>query len=249
MSYKIGGRSVRLPVEVRRAASWTAQYLVDAVAAQRLLGASGLLVATLGSKAVASLSFVRYEDGDLDAYNEVALSIMVRRHNATPAAGLVRSLEIPTGRIGVYIHRLPVNQSFTLEAGRTIWGYPKFLADISIDSEGRAATCELRHEGKHVLTLTVPNGGLVPLPSRVVPTYTFTDGLLRMTDWKVRWSGGRMRRGGAARLELGTHEMSEEIRSLGLPKRPLFTSSVPAMRARFEAPLVVNAAVPSPPRG
>ena len=34
--------------------------------------------------------------------------------------------------IGVYVHHLPVNQKFTLEAGRTIWGYPKFMADIDI---------------------------------------------------------------------------------------------------------------------
>jgi acetoacetate decarboxylase len=247
MSYEIQGRTVTPPVEVRRAASWTAQYLVDAADAQRLVP-SGLQVATLGSKAMASLSFVRYDDGDLDAYNEVALSIMVRRHDAPDGRMLRRSIEIPTGRIGVYIHRLPVNQSFTLEAGRTIWGYPKFLADISIRSNGPAATCEMRSEGEHILTMTVPTGGLVPLPSRVVPTYTFTDALLRMTDWTVRWTGGRIRRGDA-KLELGTHPMSEEIRSLGLPKRPLLTSSVPKMRARFEAPVTVNTAVGAPPRG
>ena len=31
-----------------------------------------------------------------------------------------------------YVHHLPVDQAFTLEAGRTIWGYPKGMADFTI---------------------------------------------------------------------------------------------------------------------
>lgn len=242
MSYEIQGRTVTLPVEVRRASSWTAQYLVDAGAAQRLIEPAGLRVATIASKAVAVLGFVRYEDGDLDAYNEVAFSILVRRHDAPPGGGLSKALELPTGRVGVYIHRLPVNQTFTLEAGRAIWGYPKFLADIRIAEEPHRTTCTLSHEGRHVLTLSVATRGVPLLPARVVPTYSDAGGPLRMTEWSVRWKGARNRILGGAHLQLGDHEMCEELRSLSLPKRPLLTSFVPLMQANFQAPEVVATA-------
>ena len=38
------GRTIGLPVEVRRAAQWGAQYLVPAAAAQRIVGPTGLEV-------------------------------------------------------------------------------------------------------------------------------------------------------------------------------------------------------------
>lgn len=240
-SYEIQGRTVTLPVEVRRASSWTAQYSVPIAAAQRLVAPAGLEAAeALPGKGLASISFVRYLDGDLDAYNEVAFAIVVRRHDAEPASRLARVLEIPRGRIGVYIHQLPVNQTFTLEAGRTIWGYPKFLADIDIRSDDSgSAMCTMHHDGAHVLTLRVQGGGALPMPAKVVPTYTFMDGVVRKTEWSVLWTGGRGRRHGAS-LQLGNHPMSDELRSLGLPKQGLLSTSVPAMSARFHAPKVVD---------
>jgi hypothetical protein len=32
-------------------------------------------------------------------------------------------VDLARGRLGAYIHRLPVSQSFTCEAGRAIWGF------------------------------------------------------------------------------------------------------------------------------
>jgi hypothetical protein len=50
-------------------------------------------------------------------------------------------------------------------------------------------------------------------------------------------SGERVgfRRGGA-RIELGDHPIAHELRSLGLPKKPLFSTAIGRMRGRFEAP-------------
>ncbi len=36
------------------------------------------------------------------------------------------------GDAAAFIHHLPVDQSFTLEAGRTIWGFPKIMADFTV---------------------------------------------------------------------------------------------------------------------
>ncbi len=58
----------------------------------------------------------RYIDGDLGKYHEFGTCVMVNPPGSN-ASGL-RAL----GDAAAFIHHLPVDQSFTLEAGRTIWG-------------------------------------------------------------------------------------------------------------------------------
>ncbi len=96
----------------------------------------------------------------------------------------------------------------------------------------------LRADGQHVLTLTVAGGG-APMPLPAPPTYTCLDGTLRVTRWRTgAWARGRPR---GAELELGDHEMAEELRSLGLPRRAMFSTAVPRLRARFGPARVVQA--------
>ena len=241
-NFSIQGRIVRLPVEIRDARSWAATFVVDSRAAQALIEQTGLEIAPMRpGKAIASLAAVRYEDGDLDRYNEVAVAFVVRRHDAEPATPGRVAMEVARNRTGVYIHHLPVDQSFTLEAGRTIWGYPKFMAEIGIDEEPRAATISLRHDGADVLRLTVRRGVKVWFGVPNLPTYTFMDGVLRRTAWKTFPEGARGRPGGAT-LELGTHPIADELRSLGLPRRALMTTTVSRVRARFGPAEVVHPA-------
>ena len=124
------------PVEVRRAAQWGVQYLVPAAAAQRIVAPTGLEVTgPVPGRALVALAVCRYDDTDLDPYHEVAVSFVVRPHDApagTPSAAQ-RTREFASGAIGAYIHRLPVDQEFSCAAGRDIWGFPKWVTPIDID--------------------------------------------------------------------------------------------------------------------
>lgn len=240
--FTIQGRTVTIPVQIRKARSWAATFSVDAEAAQALIAPTGLEVARMRpGKAIASLAAVRYEDGDLDRYNEVAVAFVVRRHDAPETTSARRAMEVVRNRTGVYIHHLPVDQSFTLEAGRTIWGYPKFLADIEIDEQPKATRVTLRHDGVLVLSLTVRRGIKVWFGLPNLPTYTFMDGVLRRTPWETFPEGTRARIGGAT-LELGSHPIADELRSIGLPHRAVMTTTVPNVRARFGAAEIVTPA-------
>ena len=58
-SWSVLGRTVSLPVEVRRAAQWGVQYLVSADAAQRLVAPTGLEVAgPVPGRALVALSLI-----------------------------------------------------------------------------------------------------------------------------------------------------------------------------------------------
>ncbi len=244
-SWSVLGRRVTAPVEVRRAAQWSVQYLVPAVAARRIVAPTGLEVTgPVPGRALVALAVCRYDDTDLGPYHEVAVSFVVRSHDALPAPSPARRLgELATGAIGVYIHRLPVDSEFSCAAGRDIWGFPKWVTSIEIDEPGDARagsgmSARLVDGGRHVLTLSVAAGGRLRLPSTAPPTYSCIDGVLRRTTWttSAEGAGGRL---GGARLTLGYHPMADELRSLGLPRRALLSSSAAQMRASFDAAEVV----------
>ena len=136
--WSVLGRAVAVPVEVRRAAQWSVHYLVPAAAAQRLVAPTGLEVTgPFPGRALMALAACRYDDTDLGPYHEVAVSFVVRRHDSPTGATAARRLrELATGAIGVYIHRLPVDQEFSCTAGRDIWGFPKWVTSIEIDEPG-----------------------------------------------------------------------------------------------------------------
>jgi len=228
--YTIQGRTVSIPVEVRHATSWFATFAVPLDAATALIEYSGLTpVAPIPGRALCSLAFVDYTDGDLDPYHEVAVAILVGEPGTT-------------GRkpAGAFIHQLPVDQSFTCEAGRTMWGFPKFVADIRIDP-GRhgAARAILSHDGDHILTLRI-RGGL-PLPSRgtALDAFSHRDGVLRRTRWSLAGTGSRMRPGGAT-VQLGDHPIAQELRGLGFPRHALMSGSLTNVRMEFAAAEVVG---------
>lgn len=235
----IKGRKLEFPIEVRRACSWAAQWFVPAERAQELIAHTGLEVAeAMPGKSLLALAFVRYDESDLDAYNELAVSVLVRPHDVEPATSARKAAEFARRRVRAYIHHLPVTQAFTLEAGRKIWGYPKTLAEIRIEHNRGASRCVMNVDGVHALTVSVRDKGPLRLPDPAMPTYTYMDGVLRLTSWRIKRTTvyGRL---GNASVVLGEGPIAEDLRALGLPKRAFMTAHVPEVKARFGAPEVL----------
>ncbi|MCU1648515.1 MAG: hypothetical protein JWN03_8790 [Nocardia sp.] len=221
-AHTVLGEQVRMPVEIRHADASSALFLVEAGQARALLAPAGLEPITVLGRAVLSLAFVRYVDGDLGPYHEFAFSLMARQPGHK-------------GSTGAYIHWLPVNQSFTCEAGQSIWGFPKLMADIDIAPIRGGHSCEVRVDGQLVIALRVADG--LPMPGGAggasIDAYTFRNGSLRRTPWLMKPSRVRGRPGGV-RVELGDHPVSDQLRALGLPKGALFASRIGALAMTFD---------------
>jgi acetoacetate decarboxylase len=144
-SYDVAGTTVTLPVRVRDASAGTAAYEVDAAAAAALLPAAFEVVEAAPGRAHLAIVVVDYRDNDLGSYLEVGLMLFVR-----PRAG---------GPDGTFIFRLPVDQAFTCQAGRQIWGFPKTVESIALDYSPSAADCRLTMDGELVLRLRLPRVG------------------------------------------------------------------------------------------
>ena len=149
--------------------------------------------------------------------------------------------------MGTLIRQLPVNQAFTLEAGRSIWGFPKFMTSSTITvSPGGATIGRLADEdGDPILALRLARGW-VPVPPRTteLDTWSFADGVLRRTPFTLRTSGTRARPGGATLQITGSHPMADDLRSLALGRRrfhharPAAQRHVPRRGARGPKPSV-----------
>ena len=234
-TYAIHGREVRLPVEVRDASTTVAFYVVAAAAAQRLVAPTGLRVATiLPGRTLCTIGAVDYYDNDLGTYHEVAITFFVRERGARTLPFFGTLLGLIRGTLATYVHHLPVDAEFTCEAGQTIWGFPKFMSEIAIIHGRGRQTAVLTVGGQHVLTQSVRTGGSRTMPERDQVSYALRDGALYRTRARMRGTGMGVRMGGA-KLELGDHPIADELRTLGLPKGALASSTIAHMSATFYA--------------
>ena len=153
--HTIAGTVLTMPVQIRKATQHTAMFSVDADAAQRLIDYSGLQVCRyLPGRAVVVLILVHFIDGDLGEYYELSTGVMVNPPGSKVSR--VRALQ------SVFIHHMLVNQAFTLEAGRTIWGFPKVMADFTV-RDGEQFGFEASIDGQLVAGMEFRRG--LPIPS------------------------------------------------------------------------------------
>jgi hypothetical protein len=229
--HTIAGTVITMPVQIRKATQHMAMFSVDADAAQHLIDYSGLQVCRyLPGRAIVVLMLMHYIDGDLGQYHEFGTSVLVNPPGTAPGS---KASPRALGSAGAFIHHLPVDQAFTLEAGTKIWGYPKVMADFAV-REGRQFGFDCTVDGQLVIRMEFGRG----LPIRLTPrqqaqrSYSHRDGVTRETPFESTSDGVRTRFGGV-RVRLGDHPYAKELASLGLPKRAMLSTSVDNVQMTF----------------
>ncbi|WP_336207735.1 acetoacetate decarboxylase family protein [Nonomuraea sp. LPB2021202275-12-8] len=236
-SHLIQGRTVGMPVRIRDVTVCSAMYAVRADAARAVIAYSGLDVTeVVPGKAVCVLLFADYRDGDLDTYHEFGMAFLIRPPGS---AGATRPGDLRNS--AAFVHWLPVDEHFTMEAGRALWGFPKERADIDLRLGSPYKRCILRKDGRLVLDMLVKPGIPLPGPGPQVgfDAFTHRDGVTRRVPVTLRARGVHVRPSGAL-IRLGNHPIAKELSELGLPKRPLLASTVAhaALSLREAEPLL-----------
>ena len=226
--HTIAGTVLTMPVKIRTANQHMAMFSVDADAAQQLIDYSGLQVCRyLPGRAVLALILAHFVDGDLGEYHELSTGVMVNQPGAEPSR--VRALQ------SAFIHHMLVDQAFTLEAGRTIWGFPKVMADFTI-RDGEQFGFDASIDGQLVAGMEFRRGLRVPSAltyrQQVLRSYSHRDGQTLETPFDMSMVGVRCRPGGV-RVWLGNHPYAKELASLGLPKRAMISASVANVQMSF----------------
>jgi hypothetical protein len=226
--YTIEEQTVVLPVQVREASSVYATFLVPARAVKRLLPAGLTPLQTIPRMATCTIVGVDYREGDLGQYHEVGVCFLLRPQHGS-RLDLVTMMR---NRAPAYIHRLPVTTSFSCEAGRHIWGFPKDVMAIDFADTDATRTVTLRDGDSIVLQLTVPRGGTKKFDGVDIEAMGSWGGPVQVTPAQMAGEGVKagFRSG---QLVLGTHPVADELRSLGLPKKPLVAGSIERFTGSF----------------
>jgi len=207
--------NVDLPIVYRKTRAWIAAFPCSAKAAARLLPDPELQpIQIWPGKSALGVAVYDYIDTSVGAYGEVGLAIpcRYRRSAAVPLLPLLAESWLPD--VGHWVELLPVTTEIANYAGRTFWGYPKFVASIRVDATYDSMRCTVSEDERKILEIEVHRPG----PSRPLTfplrTYTKKDDELLLTELAIDAFGSRKRLGARARLTLHDHPRVKHLESL-----------------------------------
>lgn len=164
-----------------------------------------------------------YLETSVSPYGELAV-VVPAVHGKRPPPVLPSVFESSWPGFGGVILHLPVTHRLARDAGRLLWGYPKFIASMQFSSTPELHECRLEEGGMHILTLRVVKRGVAFADRRPLITYSVKDGALIRTTIPqsalVRMAFGA----GGSSLVLGDqHPVAMSLRSLGIAPQPVMT--------------------------
>jgi hypothetical protein len=214
---------VTLPILYYDVSCVVALFEADLEGVRALLEGTGLAAgARVGPRAIVAMAFYDYRHTTVGAYREVGTAILaVRRGEPPPVFPLAHMLApLPRRRMGAYVVDLPVTTAAANAAGRELWGYPKFITDITFRLHDRLFDCAVLDPDTPTSRICQMEGRMgpgVPAPPMSLMTYSQLDGAMMRTHVDVR---GRVsaRSAGDLTLRVGPseHRMAQNLRRLGL---------------------------------
>ena len=222
--FEIEGRELGYPTQFRDGSSLTGLFAVKSRVANELIADSGFRVAEIApGRAILALTGVQYTDTDCGAYEESAQAFFVRKVGQTHLPWWSTWRDILRARVASFTWKLQVNTTLSRDCGIRMWGFPKTLDDIDFERSNGRAEFRLRMQGQEALRYSVAaNGTRTPAPV-ASPVYSIFEGSPHVGILTQRYRDTGYQPGGG-RLELGNHPLSEQLRALGLPRRPLLAT-------------------------
>lgn len=216
----VGVADIDLPIRYWRTDCFMGVFAADQDAVRELLPSRRLRPVRLhrGHVAVAVVAY-NYLETSVGPYGEVGISpLCTLDRDAPPVLGLADGYR--HGFSGFVAH-LPVTSRVAREAGRRIWGYPKFVADMAFEALPERQAVTLSEKGREILRLEVRRAGRVALERTPLTTFTVLNGELIRTTVPTRGYVATAPAGGE--LALGDHPVGRSLADLGLGATPLAT--------------------------
>jgi len=213
---------IDLPILYYDNSNFLALYEVNLEKVAPLLNTKLVDVAKFpGGKALVALALYEYRETAVGAYNEVGVAIAtVPAGTAQPKhpwLALYQSLD--TRMLGLTVIDLPVTTAAACAAGKEVWGFPKFITDISFSLSGSAFSSTVKDPDNEedIITVSGSAGLGVPGPQLDILLYSQREKDLLRTLVVTR-GGGRLCSPGSIRASVGngTHAMAQRLRDLGI---------------------------------
>jgi len=224
---EISGVRITFPIRYFDSSTIAASFSAPAAKVQEALPSDKLKpVQFMPGTAAIALAAMEYRHIDsLAPYNEFGIMVPVVYQTADNVPGLP----------GLYVLHLPVTTEEARLGGVEIYGYPKFIAEISFEDADEIHRCRVRAEGKDIITLEVRKLAREPQSSEFC-TYTVKDGQLLRTLVQQQGQVGASDVRGGASYTLGDHPIAEELRALGMDKTSVLHQYAPQLQSMLHLP-------------
>lgn len=214
--------TAKLPVFYRDSSAVSAIYATRTEAVRPLLRHPSLLpIELVPGTALVAITAFEYRDTDIGPYNELSIAVLAAI-GPRPIAGITLMSQIARRAMSAYVWQLPVTTEIARVGGVELYGYPKFIADITFERGHGRIGCELGEGGRTILGLSGPMLSTGPGPVVRIETYSVRDGIpLRANIITDNLEHAESIRPSGVELSLGDHPIAAQLRALELGPRPL----------------------------
>lgn len=220
-----GDRSFDLPIRYFRTDCFLGMFSADLEAVRARIPSQRLTPVRMRANrtAIAVVAY-NYLETSIGPYGEIGIAALCTSGGIAPPV-VSALLETRNPNFGAFILHLPVTSRIARDAGRKIWGYPKFVADMDFELRPESRRVELSEDGEEILNLTVRHRGPVMTDRNPLVTFSIEGGDLLRTEVASR-AAYRVGVGrSAGHLELGTHPIADELRDMNVAFDAIATKS------------------------
>lgn len=227
----------KLPVFYYDTTSMTAIYTASTAMVRRLLPRPDMHpVEAVKGKALVAFTAFEYRATDIDPYNEFSISFPITFQKRSIPGLTVLSMMLRR-YFTAYVWQLPVTTERARIGGVEMYGYPKFLADITFSHEGDKLVCTLAEKNRHILTLKGKKLRTAPEKVTRFKTFSIKDGVpLAANIYMNPREFAKSMNPRSAELVLGDHDIASQLTSIGLSSRPLFYQYMPLVESILFGP-------------
>jgi hypothetical protein len=173
-------------------------------------------------RAIVGVAAFNYLETSAGPYGEIGIVIPCTfGRDAPPMLPLLLESRFPG--FGWFVLHLPVTSLLARDGGRAVFGYTKFVSDMAFKKRPDYQSVRLSEGDAHILTLTVKQQGLLLKDYRPLVTYSVLNGELLKTTVPTRAVYQVGLKPGAGTLELGEHEIADQLRSLDISTSAIIT--------------------------
>jgi hypothetical protein len=220
----VGGAPGKSPMFFRDFHMMGAVFLADLSRARAALPRRGYRPLALPfGRALAAVHCLEYKDSDIGPYNEVSLSIGLKRGWRLVPSLLEAARALRSRSYHAYVKALPVTTETAVRGGVDFFNYPKYLADIRFRETASHRVCTVRDRESGDLILEFEGRRLAARPRAPsdedrATLFTYPElgagpARARLLVNRVECATAYLRGAG---LRLGPHFRAAEFRELGL---------------------------------
>lgn len=227
------GRNFKLPVFYYDNTSITAIYTASTSKVKKLLPHPAMSpIEMLPGRSMVAFTAFEYRKTDIDPYNEFSIAFLTT-FAKSQVPGLTALWQLARRCFTAYVWKLPVTTEIARFGGVELYGYPKFLADITFERGGEGIECRLYEKGEKILAL---KGKILPTARGKITrfiTYSVLDGIPLTANVVVDpLEFAQSRDSQSAILELGAkHAIAEALSEIDLSSNPIVYQFSPVTEA------------------